>query len=178
MSTFRLLDETARPPLRTVIGELLAGADAVDLAIGRIRLASLDLTDREISGPDRCRVLLGHLDASTLLDTGSGRQHALDRLARWTLSGRLEVRSAGLGRWTPDFSVYHTRDGGTCLLGAHYFGRAQITVGPSFTAVTGDPAARAALTSRFDRLWERSHDVLPAIVQVLERARVGASLTP
>jgi hypothetical protein len=175
VNPFQLLDETSDPPLRTVIGRLLQRAESADIAVGRIRLASLDLTAQEIEGPSRCRVLVGRLDASTLLDTGRGRDEALARLARWTRTGRLHVRSAGIGAWRPDFSVYRTAHQGTALLGAHYFGSPQLTVGPSFTVVARDPAIRYALTRRFDQLWDRSHDVLPAISQVLDRARVGAA---
>lgn len=175
MNPFQLLDETSDPPLRTVIGRLLEGAEAADIAVARIRLASLDLTAQEIEGPSRCRVLVGRLDASTLLDTSAARDEAVDRMARWTRSGRLHVRSAGIGAWRPDFSVYRTARGGTCLLGAHYFGSPQLTVGPSFTVVLADPVTRSALAARFDQLWDRSHDVLPAISQVLERVRVGAT---
>ena len=173
MSELRLLDETSRPPLRTVIGELMEQADAVDFAVARIRLANLDLASEEIDGL-QCRVLLGRLDASTLLDTDSARLAAVEGLIGWARSGRLAVRSAGIGAWTPDFSVYHGVSGSRCLLGAHYFGPPQLTVGPSFTAVTADPDGVAVLQRRFNRLWERSHDVLPAIVAVLERVRVGA----
>lgn len=175
MRGLMLLDECSEPPLRSLIGKLLAGAETVDLAVARIRLASLDLTEREIAGPRRCRVLIGHLDASTLLDAGAARQEAVARLARWTRSGRLQVRSAGISRWTPDFSTYSTPDDRRCLLGAHYFGNPQLTVGPSFTVVTDDPDVHAALGLRFDQLWDRSHDVLPAIAQVLDRVRVGVS---
>ena len=167
----RLLDEASGPPVRQVIGELMAGAERVDFAIARIRLANLDLSEREVSGPTRCRVLLGQLDASTLLDTDAAGRDAVDGLIRWARSGRLFVRSAGIGAWTPDFSVYHTGSGGSCLIGAHYFGSPHLTVGPSFTAVTTAPDSRALLDRRFGELWGRSHDVLPAIVGVLERVR-------
>ena len=167
----RLLDETSDPPVRRVIGELMAGAERVDFAIARIRLANLDLAEEEVSGPARCRVLLGQLDASTLLDTDAADRDAVTGLIRWARSGRLLVRSAGIGAWTPDFSVYHTVDGGTCLIGAHYFGSPHLTVGPSFTTVTTDAETRTLLDRRFDELWGRSHDVLPAIVGVLERVR-------
>lgn len=175
MNSYQLLDETSDPPLRTIIGRLLQNSESADIAVASIRLASLDLTTQEIEGPSHCRVLVGRLDASTLLDTGGARHEALARLARWTLSGRLHVRSAGIGAWRPDFSVFRAGLGGTCLLGAHYFGSPQLTVGPSFTVVTRDPWTRRALSDRFDQLWDRSHDVLPAISQVLERARVGAT---
>lgn len=169
MTSFRLIDEAASPPLRQVIGELMAGADHVDFAIARIRLANLDLAEEEVAGPERCRVLLGHLDASTLLDTDAADRRAVARLIRWARSGRLQVRSAGIGAWTPDFSVYHGPDGGSCLVGAHYFGSPHLTVGPSFTVISADAGTRALLSRRFDELWARSHDVLPAILAVLER---------
>ena len=167
----RLLDECSTPPVRQVIGDFMAGAERVDFAIARIRLANLDLSEEEVSGPSRCRVLLGQLDASTLLDTDAADRAAVEGLIRWARSGRLLVRSAGIGAWTPDFSVYHTADGGTCLVGAHYFGSPHLTVGPSFTAVTTEPEARVLLGRRFGELWGRSHDVLPAIVGVLEQVR-------
>lgn len=177
MSCVRLLDERAEPPLRSVIGGLMVASETVDFAVARIRLASLDLTAREIAGPRRCRVLLGRLDASTLLDTRAARADAVDGLIRWARSGRLEVRSAGIGAWAPDFSVYRDRSGSRSLLGAHYFGSPQLTVGPSFTVVTEDPASVRLLGARFDGLWERSHDVLPAIVGVLDRVRVESPPT-
>lgn len=178
MSTVRLLDERSSPPLRAVIGRFMVRADTVDFAVSRIRLANLDLSAEEVTGPRRCRVLLGQLDASTLLDAEGAHQDAIARLDEWTRSGRLEVRSAGIAAWTPDFSLYGTQPRATCLLGAHYFGSPQLTVGPSFTVITEDRDAVDVLRARFDRLWEHSHDVLPAIVAVLERVRVGAAAGP
>jgi hypothetical protein len=175
MTRDRLLDDTSSPPLRQVIGELMIGAERVDFAIARIRLAALDLSEEEVTGPDRTRVLLGQLDASTLLDAGAADRTAVAGLIRWARSGGLEVRSAGIGAWTPDFSVFHGSNGGAALVGAHYFGSPQLTVGPSFTVVSMEPETRRILARRFDGLWERSHDVLPAIVDVLERARCAAS---
>lgn len=171
----RLLDERSSPPLRAVIGRLMTEAETVDFAVARIRLANLDLSAAEIGGPRRCRVLLGQLDASTLLDAEGARGDALRRLADWTASGRLEVRSAGIGAWTPDFSLYGGPRGATSLLGAHYFGSPQLTVGPSFTVITERAETHALLRERFEALWDRSHDVLPAIIAVLERIRVGAA---
>lgn len=169
----RLLDERSTPALRTVLGSLMAGAHTVDFAIARIRLANLDLNQQEMSGPHRCRVLLGQLDASTLIDADAASRSALDGLIRWAGGGRLAVRSAGIGAWTPDFSVYRGPDGTECMVGAHYFGSPQLTVGPSFTVVTADPATAQMLGRRFTELWQRSHDVLPAILGVLERVRRG-----
>ena len=169
----RVFDETSDPPLRDVIGALMTDAETVDFAVARIRLANLDLSEAEVGSMRRCRVLVGRLDASTLLDADAARAESVARLIRWARSGRLEVRSAGIGSWAPDFSIYHTPSGTCSLLGAHYFGSPQLTVGPSFTVVTEHRDATALLRRRFDGLWDRSHDVLPAIVKVLERVRVG-----
>jgi hypothetical protein len=170
-----LLDERSLPSLRERIGELLAGADEAAFAVARIRLAVLDLTDREIGRVRRCRVLLGHLDASTLLDAAEGSgpggsAAAMAGLVRFARSGRLEVRSVGLGGWTPDFAVVSGRAGRTGVLGSIQFGNPELVIGPAFTAITANPAMAGFLLSRFDDLWERAHDVLPAILEVLERA--------
>ena len=104
-----LLDEREPVSVRRRIGELLGGAIEARFAVSRIRLAALDLTAEEVSDVERCRVLLGHLDAGTLLDGVGEALGAAARLAvllDWIRSGRLEVRSAGVGSWTPDFSVY------------------------------------------------------------------------
>lgn len=170
-----LLDERARPPLRERIGRLLAGAEETAFALARVRLAVLDLGDDELDSLRRCRVLLGHMDASTLLDApGSANPRApapaLGRLLRFAASGRLEVRSAGVAAWTPDFGVVQRGSEATGLLGAIQFGNPELLTGPTFTAITADPEATTLLRLRFDQLWSRSHDVLPAIRQVLERA--------
>lgn len=174
----RLLDERSGIPLRQVIGRLLEESECAVLAIGRIRLGALDLSEEEVRGPSRCRVLLGQLDASTLLDAAPSTPRpspAIRRLARWLGTDRLEVRSAGIGSWTPDFSVFQGRDGGaTCLVGAHYFGSPQLTVGPSVTVMLRDDDAARLLHRRFQELWDGAHDVAPAIMEVLERGGQGA----
>lgn len=170
-----VLDERSRPHLRARVGHLLTGAEEAAFAVRRIRLAVLDLTDEEIRHLRRCRVLLGQLDASTLMDASEsagppGLAPALDRLLRWVESGRLEVRSAGLSSWTPDFGVVSGPSTRTGLVGSIQFGNPELIIGPAFTVVTTDADAAARLLRRFDELWDRSHDVLPAIRAVLERA--------
>lgn len=82
------------------------------------------------------------------------------------------MRSAGIGAWTPDFSVYEDRSGrATSLVGAHYFGSPQLTVGPSVTVVTTDEQAAVLLQDRFAELWSRAHDVAPAILDVVRRSQ-------
>src|SRR5690606_30543068 len=61
-----LLDDRSTPPLRTLIGALLARAQTADFAISRMRLDGLDLGGGELARLERCRVLLGRLDARTL----------------------------------------------------------------------------------------------------------------
>jgi hypothetical protein len=178
-----LVDERSRPTLRKRLGQLLAEADTAAFAVARIRLGVLDLSDAELGGLSRCRVLLRQLDATMLLDTAQdpgpsgtdGRGNgAIGRLFRFVTSGRLEVRSAGLGSWTPDFGVVEHGTGRTGLLGAIQFGNPELVVGPALTIVSIDPAITTCLLSRFDQLWDRSHDVLPAIREVLERGhRLG-----
>jgi hypothetical protein len=171
-----LLDERTDPALRRVIGELLRGARTADLALDRVRLGVLDLTEAEMRAPRRCRVLLGRLDASMLLDAPApGRSASIGGLLDWLDSGRLEVRSAGFGAWTPDFSVFETAGGDrTALVGAHYFVSPQLATEPSFTVVLRDPDACATLGTRFEEVWERAHDVSPAIRGVLERVERDA----
>ncbi|MEJ2502592.1 MAG: hypothetical protein P8177_04615 [Gemmatimonadota bacterium] len=172
-----LLDERTDPSLRRVIGRLLLGSRTADLALDRVRIAVLDLTEAEMRAPRRCRVLLGRLDASMLLDAvaGNGRQDSIGGLLNWLASGRLQVRSAGFGAWTPDFSVFEAADGcRTALVGAHYFGSPQLATEPSLTVAVRDPEACAHLGRRFDQVWDRAHDVAPAIADVLERAERDA----
>jgi hypothetical protein len=193
----RLLDERDHLPLRDRIGRLLADADDVAFALARIRLAALDLGDRELGRLSRCRVLLGQLDASMLMDVSAGASagddadtdtstgaagagdqaapapgspRALLELLRFAASGRLEVRSAGLGGWTPDFAVVRRGQYRTGLLGSIQFGSPELAVGPMFTMLLEDPDATLLLQRRFDEVWRRSHDVLPAIQAVIERA--------
>ena len=167
-----VVDERGAVPVRDRVGRLLSGASRADFAVGRIRLAAVDLAAGEVAGVERCRVLLGQLDAGTLLDVAdapAAARELLEVLASWAGSGRLEVRSAGLAGWTPDFSVFRGPPD-TALLGAHYFGSAYPAVGPSFTAVLEDAAHIALLARRFEELWALGHDVLPAVRTVLERA--------
>lgn len=195
MTALRLLDERSGGPsggseesLRTLIGRLLLNATRADIALTRVRLAALDLTAPEVRSGARCRVLLGELDASTLLDAADDAatlRPGLRHLAEWLASDRLEVRSAGIGAWMPDFSVYEDGAGrATSLLGAHYFGSPQLAVGPAVTAVTTAESAARLLRGRFDELWGRAHDVAPAILDVVRRSHPagagggGESLRP
>jgi hypothetical protein len=171
---FQVLDERVSPPLRTRLGSLMASANQAAFAIGRIRLALLDLREQELAGLHRCRVLLGRLDAATLLDAaddprGEARP-SLGPLLRFIELGRLEVRSAGLVAWSPDFAWIEVPGSTVSLLGAIRFGGAELNTGPGLTASTTDPDVARLVRARFEELWEVAHDVLPAIRDVLEQA--------
>ena len=64
--------------------------------------------------------LLGDYDAAEdLAVLAEGIEKSLAELH----GGSVEIRSAGLGAWSPDFSIYRGSPGddSVCLLGAHYF---------------------------------------------------------
>src|SRR5688572_5226348 len=169
-----LLDERSRPPLRAVIGALLASAEEADMAVSRVRIAALDLHADEVAHVQRCRFLLDRLDAHALsaaAPAGGDRRERVAALLRFLRSGAIEVRSAGMCAWTPDFSIYRGIRGGgaisaACLVGAHYFYEPPER-GPSFTWVVDEDAAVQRATRRFEELWEHSHDALPAVLHAI-----------
>lgn len=175
--TARLLDDRSEPPVRHWIAGLLGSAVEADFAVSRIRLGGLDLSRTELAGVRRCRVLLGRLDAETLADaTGAGtsaHHEHLQALREFLESGRLEVRTAGLTNWTPDFSIFRGLKNGptdaVTLVGAHYFARLYPTDGPAFTCLIHDPAAVAQATMRFDELWENGYDVAAVVRATLDQ---------
>jgi hypothetical protein len=172
----RLLDEASRPTLRELMGRLLTTALEADLAVTHVRLSAIDLTTREAAGMGNCRFLLGRLEASALaqIGAGSGRSH-LTTLHQLLDSGRVEIRSAGVQVWLPDFSLYRMADdaAGTatsiCLVGAHYFGAPHSALGPSLTCVMAQARDVELAQRRFEALWEQSHDVQPAVLHAIER---------
>ncbi len=92
-------------------------------------------------------------------------------------AGRLEVRSAPLGGWSPDFTVFVDGEGPRAVLvGFHAFERPYPHRGPALASVHGDDAARLAAT-RHRELWESAHDVGPALWSILSRAAKRASRT-
>jgi hypothetical protein len=172
-----LLDERCQPRLRHVIGALLAAAETADFAVARVRLGAIDLSPAETGGVRRCRILLGRLDHSglnELMAADDDRSRQLRALAAFLDSGRVEVRSAGMAEWLPDFSVYHrlADDGrghdSACVVGAHYFHLPPVD-GASLTCVLRDVGAVMRATHRFEELWRQGHDVLPAVLDSIRR---------
>lgn len=164
-----LLDDRSTPPLRTLIGALLARAQTADFAISRMRLDGLDLGGGELARLERCRVLLGRLDARTLEemmgggDQGAARRHHLRALREFLASGRVEVRSAGVVAWNPDFSVldglHDAPAPRVALVGAHYFLRPFPIDGVAQTMMLTSPTQIGRVSERFEELWDQGYDV-------------------
>ena len=174
-----LIDERKRPDFRDLFGTLAGGSTEVATAVTRVRLSTLDLTDGELRGLGSLRVLLAELNALRLdaearaLLAQPGRARTVRLLSELLERGILEVRSAPLGGWSPDFSVFGNERGPTAvLLGPHWFQRPYPHRGPALTSLHGPEAARLA-RRRHDALWEEAHDVGPAIWSLLARAPHG-----
>jgi len=173
-----LLDDERRPHVRDMLGYLLSRATSADFAVRRVRLASLDFRADELR-VRRCRVLLGMLDVDSLTEAAvAGRSNpdraaALNALRQLIEDRRLEIRSAGTTRWSPDFAVFEgLPESGplpirsACMigwLGLDGAGRS----GPLLTSVVaGGPAVQAA-GARFEQIWQDGWDVLGVISNTL-----------
>lgn len=171
-----LLDERRRPDFRDLFGTLSARSTRVASAVTRVRLSTLDLTSAELAGIRSLRVLVAELnvlqlDAEARALLGQPRRaRAIRFLARLLESGILEIRSAPLGGWSPDFTVFEDGDGAMAVLtGFHWFDRPYPHRGPALNALHGREGARLA-ARRHEELWEQAHDVGAAIWSLLARA--------
>jgi hypothetical protein len=172
-----LFDERGRPDFRDVFGVLAAGSTDIATAVTRVRLSTVDLTGREMGGVEHFRVLVAEMSALRLdvearsLEADPKRAPNAELLREMLESGRLEVRSSPLAGWTPDFSVFSGPGGPTSvLIGLHWFERPYPHRGPALGAVFTEDAARMA-ARRHDEIWERAHDVGPAVWNILSKAR-------
>jgi len=171
----RLLDDRNHPDFRATYGALLTDATHLDVALTHLRLSTVDLTERELGRITRVRLLLAEVSAAALDAEAHALLHSphragnLRRLIALVAQERVEVRSAPLAGWTPDFSIFGA--GGkpfSLLVGPHRFGGEGLG-GPAFVSVhSAREAVRAA--GRFEELWSRAHDVRPAIAGILTRA--------
>lgn len=171
-----LLDERTRPDFRQVFGTLVARSEEIRTAVTRVRLTTVDLSADELASVRSFRVLLAELSALRLDSEARGIQSDPRRAENVALltdmleSGRLEVRSAPLGGWSPDFTVFGSSLAPhTVLAGFHWFERPYPHRGPALASLHGGGAARMA-AGRFDELWQSAHDVGPAIWSILARA--------
>ena len=167
-----LLHERSQPPLHQVLETLLANAEAADLALRNIRLSAMDPAPHTVAHV-RLRILLGTFEAAHVQEPATRAR--ITRLARLLDSGRVEVRSAGIGSWAPDFSLYRMRAGNrvsmACLVGAHYWQTPPCSCGPSFTSVYTRKSVVATTARRFEELWHMGHDVGAVISDALARMK-------
>jgi hypothetical protein len=178
-----LFDERGRPDFRDVFGALASAATDIATAVTRVRLSTVDLTGREMAGVEHFRVLVAEMNALHLdtearsLQADAKRAPNAELLRELLQSGRLEVRSAPLAGWTPDFSVFSGPGGPSAVLvGLHWFERPYAHRGPALGAVFGEDAARVAARRHLE-IWERAHDVGPAVWNILSKARPRATVS-
>ena len=172
-----LLDNGSEPSLRAHLGRALSTATHASFALRRVRLARVDLMPDELRNVRSCRVLLGRLDADTLASPGVAPSSASMRTAAlldMAASGRLEIRSAPLLSWDPDFAIVHHAGRRTLLLGAIQFPSAlprgsfdELTL----ACVSAEADAVRLAAARFEELWSRAHDTLEAVTDALCRTR-------
>lgn len=170
-----LFDERASPDLRGWFDRLARDSVRIDVAISRIRIAGLDLSDPGLSDPPRIRVCVAGVESGRLEEevvAAASSPHlraALARVLSLLESDRLRIRSAPLAGWSPDFSVFHGRGSlRGALIGLHWFQRPFPHGGPALAAYFPGRSARPA-SVRFGDLWERAHDVRTPVHAVLVR---------
>ena len=175
----RLFDEHGRPDFREVYGGLLRSAAHLDVALTRIRLSTLHLAREDLARLRSIRLLLAEVSAMSLeveahaVMLRADKRETLGVLARLLAEGVIEVRSAPLGGWAPDFSVFRSAEGAfAVLLGFHWFERPFPHRGPALASLHGPEGARLARV-RFEDLWRRAHDISPAVLGILARAERG-----
>ena len=172
----QLLDDRSDPDFRETYGMLARRARGLDVALTHIRLATLDLSEAELGKVHRVRLLLAEVSAAALDAEAHAVLHQpkvaenLRRLTALVHLGRIEVRSAPLGGWAPDFSVFRDHDGSfAVLIGPHRFGGGALHRGPEIASLHG-AAAAARTAQRFHEIWEQAHDISPAIFGILTQA--------
>lgn len=177
-----LLDERARPDFRTVFGALARRSTAIATAVTRVRISTLDLDADEVARVERFRVVIAELNALTLdsearlIQADPRRSPRVPLLRELLESERLEVRSAPLGGWSPDFSVFSDDTGPVAVVtGFHCFERPYPHRGPALAGLHFEDAARLA-ADRHAELWERAHDVGPAVWSILSKAERAGRL--
>lgn len=183
-----VLGDRQRPGVRTVLGGLLAQAETVDLAVSRVRLAAIDFHADDLAALHRCRVVVSGFDNGALIDAvdAAARVPSLARnlavLRTFIDSGRLEIRSAGACRWSPDFCLAvgpllrpWFRDGAAALVGHLGLGASHPDGGPRLTCLLSGWQSAASVEDGFLRVWSRGHDVIGVVAETLDRFRLRAS---
>lgn len=171
-----LLDERSDPDFRTTFGRLARRATEIDVALGRVRLSGVDLREGELHTVRSLRILLGEVSALTLGTEAEAvladpeRARNVDLLVQLFREERIAVRSAPLGGWSPDFTVFGQDTGPSAVLvGPHWFQRPYPHRGPAWASLHGPREARWA-AARFAGLWGAGHEIGAAVRNILERA--------
>lgn len=171
-----LLDERSDPDFRTTFGRLARRATEIDVAVGRVRLSGVDLRPGEVGTVRSLRILVGELSALTLgaeadaVLSDPDRARNVKLLVHLFREERIRVRSAPLGGWSPDFTVFSRDTGpGFVLVGPHWFQRPYPHRGPAWASLHGPREARRA-AARFARLWSAAHEIGTAVRSILEKA--------
>lgn len=119
------------------------------------------------------RVLLAEVNAVRMaaeaeaLRAHPERRPALDLMAALLREDRIQARSAPMGGWSPDFSVFsHGSRAFAALVGVHSFLRPDPLPGPLFVSEHG-PSGGALAAQRFEELWAHAHDVSVALLAML-----------
>lgn len=179
-----LLDERSAPDFRAVYGSLAGHSSAIDGALSRIRVSGLDLRPGEIRSVTRIRLVLAEVNSIALRNEAEAilarpdRAENLVHLLELMELERIQVRSAPLAGWAPDFTVF-LRKGVAWrgLVGPHWFVRPYPHRGPALASVHG-PAGAGVLARRFEDLWRQAHDIGPALVGILSRAQERVGVIP
>lgn len=176
------IDERGRPDFQDVFRHFVRRSTNVATAVTRVRISTLDLDESDFDKLESMRVLVAELNALTLdaearlIHSDRRRAPRVDLLRRLLEEGRLEVRSAPLGGWSPDFTVFGAAGSVECVLaGFHWFERPYPHRGPALASVHFGDAARLA-SRRHAELWEGAHDVGSALWSILSKAQRSARL--
>lgn len=171
-----LVDERGPASFRELFGNLIPQSSHLDTAMVRVRLSGVDLSEGEVAGLERLRILVAEVNARTLEEEAFGllmdpeKGHNLTRVLALLQSGRMELRSAPLAGWSPDFSVFSSRDGPFgVIIGLHWIQRPFPHRGPAWAMVFGPKEARQA-SARFEEIWNEAHEIGPAVQRLLEQA--------
>jgi len=170
-----LLDERGSPDFRSLFGDLISRSTRLDTAILRIRLSAVDLSAGELGRVARLRVLVAEVNTQTVegeayaMAMDPGKEANLARLLAMLGTGTMEIRSAPLGGWSPDFTVFSDEGGPhSLLLGDHWFRRPFPHRGPAWAARFGSAQASRA-KARLEEIWRNAHDISPAVKRLMER---------
>jgi len=179
-----LIDERTRPDFRDVFVAAVRRSVDVAVAVHRVRLSTVDLSEDDLESVESLRVLVVELNALTLdaearlIRADPRRAPRVGLFRRLLERGRLEVRSAPLGGWCPDFSVFSDADGPRAVLtGKHWFERPYPHRGPALATLHFADAARLA-ARRHGEVWAAAHDVGPAVWSILAKAERATRVAP